>query len=47
MELLINIRNDARNVKDFALADRIRDELAKHNIILKDAKDGTNWELAE
>ncbi len=46
MTLLIDIRNDARRDKDFAMADRIRDELAKHNIVLKDTKDGTDWELA-
>ncbi|MDT8309199.1 MAG: DALR domain-containing protein, partial [Bacteroidales bacterium] len=45
MTLLIDIRNDARRDKDFAIADRIRDELAKHNIVLKDTKDGTDWEL--
>lgn len=43
MELLINLRQEAREKKDFALSDKIRDELKKYGIILKDGKDGTDW----
>ena len=32
--------------KNFAEADRIRDELAALGVVLKDGKDGTTWELA-
>jgi cysteinyl-tRNA synthetase len=43
---LIAARNAARKVKDFKESDRIRDELAKMGVVLKDTKDGTTWEIA-
>jgi cysteinyl-tRNA synthetase len=43
---LIEARNAARQVKDFRESDRIRDELAKMGVVLKDTKDGTTWEMA-
>jgi cysteinyl-tRNA synthetase len=43
---LIEARNAARKVKDFKESDRIRDELAKMGVVLKDSKDGTTWEIA-
>jgi cysteinyl-tRNA synthetase len=42
----IAARNAARKAKNFAEADRIRDELASKGIVLKDSKDGTTWEIA-
>jgi cysteinyl-tRNA synthetase len=42
----IAARLDARRNKDFAEADRIRDELAGLGVVLKDSKDGTTWEPA-
>ena len=39
-------RNAARKAKNFAEADRIRDELAAMGVVLKDSKDGTTWEVA-
>ncbi|HET7847834.1 MAG TPA: cysteine--tRNA ligase [Pseudolabrys sp.] len=42
----IDARNAARKAKDFKEADRIRDELAKMGVVLKDSKDGTTWEIA-
>jgi len=42
----IAARLDARKAKNFAEADRIRDELAAMGILLKDSKDGTTWEQA-
>ncbi len=41
----IEQRLAARAAKDFAEADRIRDELAAQGIALKDGPDGTTWEL--
>jgi cysteinyl-tRNA synthetase len=46
IEKLIADRNDARKAKDFREADRIRDELARMGVVLKDTKDGTTWEIA-
>ena len=46
IERQIAARNDARKVKDFKESDRIRDELAKMGVVLKDSKDGTTWEVA-
>jgi cysteinyl-tRNA synthetase len=45
MQLIIKIRADARAKKDFATSDLVRDELAKVNIVLKDSKEGTSWEI--
>jgi cysteinyl-tRNA synthetase len=41
----IAARNAARQAKNFAEADRIRDELAGLGVVLKDSKDGTTWEI--
>jgi cysteinyl-tRNA synthetase len=43
---LITARNAARKAKNFKESDRIRDELAKMGVVLKDTKDGTTWEIA-
>jgi cysteinyl-tRNA synthetase len=47
VEELIEQRKVARKAKDFKESDRIRDELAKMGVVLKDNKDGTTtWEVA-
>lgn len=43
VEILINLRKEARVNKDFALSDKIRDELAEAGIQLQDGKDGTTF----
>jgi cysteinyl-tRNA synthetase len=43
---LIAARSAAREGKDFAEADRIRDELAGMGVALKDGSEGTTWEIA-
>ncbi len=47
IEALIEKRNDARKNKDWAEADRIRDELKERNIVLKDTPMGVKWSYAE
>ncbi len=41
----IDARAAAKKGRNFAEADRIRDELAGLGIVLKDSKDGTTWEV--
>jgi cysteinyl-tRNA synthetase len=43
---LIAARNAARQAKNFQESDRLRDELAKMGVVVKDTKDGTTWEIA-
>jgi cysteinyl-tRNA synthetase len=43
MQLLIDIRAEARKDKQFALSDRIRDGLKELGIALEDGRDGTTW----
>ncbi len=45
VDLLIKLRQEARANKDFALSDKIRDELAEVGIQLKDGKDGTTFSV--
>jgi cysteinyl-tRNA synthetase len=46
IERRVAARLTARRMRDFAEADRIRDELAAAGIVLKDSKDSTTWEVA-
>ena len=45
VSMLIDIRKAARDNKDFAASDRIRDELLALGVQLKDGKDGTGFSL--
>lgn len=45
MQLVISLRNEARTKKDFATSDKIRNDLQKAGIQLKDGKEGTAWEI--
>ncbi|WP_047246100.1 cysteine--tRNA ligase [Maribacter thermophilus] len=45
VELLIELRKEARENKDFATSDKIRDQLADLGIQLKDGKEGTTYSL--
>ncbi|MBR9974429.1 MAG: cysteine--tRNA ligase [Bacteroidetes bacterium] len=47
MQLLMDIRAEARKEKQWALSDRIRDGLKDLGIALEDGKDGTKWKLGE
>jgi cysteinyl-tRNA synthetase len=45
VELLIKLRAEARNNKDFATSDQIRDQLLALGIQLKDGKEGTTFSV--
>ena len=42
---IIKIRKTARDNKDWAKSDEIRDKLLAHKIQLKDSKEGTTWQI--
>ena len=44
MDIIIGLRQDARSRKDFGTSDKIRDELKKAGVMIKDRKDGVEWE---
>lgn len=46
VDILIKLRQEARANKDFALSDKIRDELASVGIQLKDGKEGTTFSIS-
>jgi cysteinyl-tRNA synthetase len=43
VEARIETRNQAKKARDFALSDRIRQQLLEQGIILEDTKSGTRW----
>jgi cysteinyl-tRNA synthetase len=43
IDTILQIRQEAKARKDFATSDRIRDELTKLGVIIKDTKDGVEW----
>ena len=43
MDLIISIRQDARKNKNWAIADKIRDDLKDAGIALEDTKNGVRW----
>ncbi|SJT70829.1 Cysteine--tRNA ligase [Clostridioides difficile] len=43
IESLIQQRQDARKNKDFALSDKIRDDLKDRGIVLEDTPQGVRW----
>jgi len=45
MDLIIDLRQEARASKNWGTADKIRDGLQELNIQIKDGKDGTSWSL--
>jgi cysteinyl-tRNA synthetase len=47
MEIILEIRKDVKAKKDFATSDKLRDDLAKNNITIKDTKDGATWSIQE
>jgi len=47
MNLIIDMRENAREKKDWDTSDQIRDKLTKLGITLKDSKEGTGWEIVK
>jgi cysteinyl-tRNA synthetase len=47
IQLLIGQRSAAKQGRDFALADAIRQELLAQGVVLKDAASGTTWEVVQ
>ncbi len=47
IQTLIHARAEAKKAKNFAEADRIRNELLAQGIVLKDSAAGTTWEAAQ
>ncbi|ADH85301.1 cysteine--tRNA ligase [Desulfurivibrio alkaliphilus] len=47
IEALLEQREQARRDKDWAEADRIRDQLLQQRIVIKDGPDGTKWEVLQ
>jgi len=45
MQLILSLRQQAKNNKDFATSDQIRDELIKMGILVKDTKTGATWSM--
>jgi cysteinyl-tRNA synthetase len=46
VEFILNLRKEAKANKDYAASDRLRDELTKMGIVVRDRKDGSDWEIA-
>jgi len=45
MDIIIDLRKEARNNKDWATSDKLRDALAQAGVNIKDTKEGVSWEL--
>lgn len=45
IDMILDFRKQARNKKDWAESDRIRDRLSGMGVQIKDTKDGTDWEI--
>ena len=45
VNIILDIRREARTNKDWTASDRLRDALAQAGVIIKDTKDGATWEI--
>ncbi|MCA1747886.1 MAG: cysteine--tRNA ligase, partial [Bacteroidales bacterium] len=46
IEYILRLRQSAKEQKDFKTADQIRDTLQNMGVIIKDRKDGVDWEIS-
>jgi cysteinyl-tRNA synthetase len=47
MDLILAIRKEVREKKDFSTSDQIRDTLQNLKITVKDTKEGPEWKIAK
>ena len=47
IKLLLEVRSDLRQAKQFTLADSIRNKLAAMGVSLEDGPDGTTWRFRQ
>ncbi len=47
IDLLVSVRTELRQEKQWALADKVRDGLAALSVHLEDSPDGTNWRIED
>ncbi len=47
IDMLLDLRAKAKDAKDWATSDRIRDDLASFGFEVKDTKDGATWKLSK
>ena len=45
IEFLLELREEARKTKNYALSDQIRDRLGQLGIVVADTKDGPTWKI--
>jgi len=45
MSLILDLRKEAKSNKNFAMSDAIRDQLKAINIVIKDSREGSSWEV--
>jgi len=47
VDMILNLRIEAKQNKNFALSDKIRNELNKVGVVVRDSKDGFEWEITK
>ena len=47
IDLLLSVRADLREAKQWALADKVRDQLKELGVVMEDSRDGTTWHFEE
>lgn len=45
IDMILGVRQEAKANKDWATSDKIRDELTRLGVVVKDKKEGVDWEL--
>jgi cysteinyl-tRNA synthetase len=47
VSMMAQLRSEAKARKDYATSDQIRNQLAEMGIMLKDTKEGCEWEIVD